>query len=89
MDGVPDYLDKEPNSTQEFKIKGRAIDTNNNGVPDELESYLEKLIWKNCYYNNQLVKDLINGGYVTTYLDFNKSQPTNVSTEGIDFILTT
>ena len=35
-----------------------------------------------------MVKDLINKGYVTTYFDFNKTQPTNVSTEGIDFILT-
>jgi OOP family OmpA-OmpF porin len=30
----------------------------------------------------------INGGYVATYFDFDKSTPTNVSTEGIDFILT-
>ena len=31
---------------------------------------------------------MINGGYVATYFDFNKSTPTNVSTEGTDFILT-
>jgi OOP family OmpA-OmpF porin len=31
---------------------------------------------------------LINGGYVALYFDFNKSRPTNVSTEGTDFILT-
>jgi OOP family OmpA-OmpF porin len=36
-----------------------------------------------------LITKLINGGYVATYFDFNKSTPTNVSTEGIDFILTT
>jgi OOP family OmpA-OmpF porin len=35
-----------------------------------------------------LIKSLINGGYVATYFDFDKSTPTNVSTEGIDFILT-
>jgi OOP family OmpA-OmpF porin len=91
MDGVPDYLDKEPNSTPGVLVdsKGRAIDNNNNGVPDELESYLQKTYGaKSTTTNNQLVKDLINGGYVTTYFDFNKSEPTNVSTEGIDFILT-
>ena len=38
--------------------------------------------------NNELIKSLINGGYVATYFNFNKSTPTNVSTEGIDFILT-
>ncbi|MBU2060901.1 MAG: OmpA family protein, partial [Bacteroidetes bacterium] len=38
--------------------------------------------------NNELISKLINGGYVATYFDFNKSTPTNVSTEGFDFILT-
>lgn len=93
-DGVPDYLDVEPNTITGVAVdtKGRTIDRNNNGVPDELESYLEKTYGKkgetNNMTNNQLVKDLINGGYVTTYFDFNKTQPTNVSTQGIDFILT-
>ena len=35
-----------------------------------------------------MIKNLINGGYVAAYFNFNKSTPTNVSTEGIDFILT-
>lgn len=95
-DGVPDYLDAEPNSLTGVAVdsKGRTIDRNNNGVPDELESYMEKTygdIVKNggsTADNDELVKALINDGYVTTYFDFNKSTPTNVSTEGIDFILT-
>ncbi|WP_306350125.1 OmpA family protein [Flavobacterium sp. '19STA2R22 D10 B1'] len=96
QDGVPDYLDVEPNSITGVAVdtKGRSIDRNQNGIPDELESYLEKKYGNNSnttavqQTNNQLVKDLINGGYVTTYFDFNKTTPTNVSTEGIDFILT-
>lgn len=95
-DGVPDMFDAEPNSTAGVAVdsKGRAIDRNGNGVPDELESYLEKKYGDinksniNNGTNNELVKALINDGYVTTYFDFNKSTPTNVSTEGIDFILT-
>jgi OOP family OmpA-OmpF porin len=96
-DGVPDYLDAEPNSLAGVAVdsKGRTIDRNNNGVPDELESYLEKTYGDaakggvaNTADNNALVKALINDGYVTTYFDFNKSTPTNVSTEGIDFMLT-
>lgn len=99
-DGVPDYLDAEPNTTTGVAVnsKGQAIDTNNNGVPDELESYLTKTYGDptksatgaNANYvpNNELIRNLINEGYVTTYFDFNKSTPTNVSTEGIDFILT-
>jgi OOP family OmpA-OmpF porin len=34
-----------------------------------------------------LIRSLINGGYVATY-DFDKSTPSNVSTTGIDFVLT-
>ncbi|AWA31369.1 flagellar motor protein MotB [Flavobacterium magnum] len=99
-DGVPDYLDAEPNSMTGVAVdsKGRTVDANGNGVPDELESYMNKTYGagntanntniNNTPNNNALVKALINDGYVTTYYDFNKSTPTNVSTEGIDFILT-
>jgi len=97
-DGVPDYLDAEPNSMTGVAVdsKGRTVDQNNNGVPDELESYMQKTYGDNINKssiantpsNSELVKALINDGYVTTYFDFNKTTPTNVSTEGIDFILT-
>lgn len=95
-DGVPDYLDAEPNSTPGVAVdtKGRAIDRNGNGIPDELETYLESKYGpdaigrKDIKDQNQLVKELINSGYVTTYFDFNKDQPTNVSSHGIDFIRT-
>lgn len=95
-DGVPDYLDAEPNSTPGVAVdtKGRAIDRNGNGIPDELETYLESKygpgVSAKSYDKdqNQMVKELINSGYVTTYFDFNKDQPTNVSSHGIDFIRT-
>jgi OOP family OmpA-OmpF porin len=41
-----------------------------------------------AFLKQQLITSLINGGYVAVYFDFNKSTPTNVSTEGTDFILT-
>ena len=94
-DGVPDYLDEEPNTISGVMVntKGKSIDVNNNNVPDELESYLLKTYGSNTdkspiLNNNELVKNLINSNYVCTYFDFGKSTPTNVSTEGIDFILT-
>jgi OOP family OmpA-OmpF porin len=96
-DGVPDYLDAEPNSMPGVAVdtKGRTVDTNGNGVPDELETYFEnkygsaitKLEGEKAK-EAEAVIDLINKGYVTTYFDFNKTQPTNVSTHGIDFIRT-
>jgi OOP family OmpA-OmpF porin len=72
--------------------KGRAIDLNNNNVPDELENYLiANYVNKkdqSTATDNELIRNLINGGYVATYFDFDKTNPTTVSTEGIDFILT-
>lgn len=98
-DGVPDYLDAEPNSTPGVAVdtKGRTIDRNGNGIPDELEGYLESKYGVDAMRsalgtergsNNELVRELINNGYVTTYFDFDKDQPTNVSSHGIDFIRT-
>jgi OOP family OmpA-OmpF porin len=96
-DGVPDYLDTEPNTMPGIDVntKGIAVDKNNNGVPDEIESYMNNTYGPggtttgNTYVsNNELIKNLINEGYVTVYFDYNKSVPTNISTEGIDFILT-
>ena len=99
MDGVMDSVDKEPNSTPTgvaVDSHGVVIDKNGNGVPDELEKYFDKKYGDvnkgsnvaTSTTNNELIRNLINEGYVTTYFDYNKSTPTNVSTEGIDFILT-
>ncbi len=94
-DGVADYLDQEPSTAAGALVdtKGRSIDKNNNNIPDETEAYIlknyaNKTSDTNAVYDNELIKSLINGGYVATYFDFDKSKPTNVSTEGIDFILT-
>ncbi|MDI1254798.1 MAG: OmpA family protein [Flavobacterium sp.] len=100
QDGVMDSVDKEPNSSPvgvAVDSHGVVVDKNGNGVADELEKYLDKkygdsgksgLATTTTTNNNELIKNLINEGYVTTYFDYNKSTPTNVSTEGIDFILT-
>ncbi|CAM2861479.1 OmpA family protein [Flavobacterium frigoris] len=95
QDGVADYLDLEKNTVSGVMVdsKGRAIDLNTNNVPDELEKYLTaNYVNKNdksaSLPNNELIKNLINGGYVATYFDFDKSTPSNVSTTGIDFVLT-
>lgn len=96
-DGVPDYLDVENNSIAGVAVdtKGRMVDINKNGVPDELENFLqtnyatkETVTQAAASANEEMIKRLINEGYVTTYFDTNKTKPTNVSTEGIDFMLT-
>jgi OOP family OmpA-OmpF porin len=96
-DGVPDYLDAENNSIAGVAVdtKGRMVDINKNGVPDELEKYMadtfvDKANVKQTIEsaNADMIKSLINDGYVSTYFDVGKTTPTNVSTEGIDFMLT-
>jgi len=93
-DGVPDYLDAEQNSIAGVAVdtKGRMVDKNNNGVPDELEKYVNSSITNNnnattAAATENAVLQLINEGYIAAYFDFNKSQPNNASTNNIGFIL--
>lgn len=89
-DGVADLYDLEPNSITGVAVntKGQSIDNNQNGVPDELESYLEKTYGQNGKgVTNSTVEELINDGYVNVYFDFNSSKPTNASLSGIDFLV--
>ena len=91
-DGVADYLDLEPNTVAGLMVdsKGRAVDLNNNGVPDELESYLTKTYANKSdapVSDKESITNLVNGGYVAAYFDFNKSTPTDSSMDGINFVL--
>nr|WP_315151975.1 OmpA family protein [uncultured Flavobacterium sp.] len=90
-DGVADMYDLEPNSITGVAVntKGQSIDTNQNGVPDELESYLEKTYGQNgkTVATNNSIEELINGGYVNVYFDFNSTKPTNSSLPGVAFLV--
>jgi hypothetical protein len=48
-DGVPDHLDREPNTPRNaaVDVRGRAIDTDGDGVPDYKDK--EKLTQTNCF----------------------------------------
>jgi OOP family OmpA-OmpF porin len=89
-DGVADLYDLEPNTIAGVAVntKGQSVDNNQNGVPDELESYLEKTYGQNGKgATNSTVEQLINEGYVNVYFDFNSSKPTNASLSGVDFLI--
>lgn len=89
-DGVADLYDLEPNTISGVAVntKGQSIDNNQNGVPDELESYLERTYGQNgTGATNNTIEELINGGYVNVYFDFNSSKPTNASISGVDFLV--
>lgn len=89
-DGVADYLDQENNSVAGVAVdtRGRMVDLNRNGVPDELERYVEKSTKETAEKSKEdAVLRLVNEGYVTAYYKSGKSEATDSSTAGIDFML--
>lgn len=90
-DGVPDYLDAENNSIAGVAVdtKGRMVDKNTNGVPDELEKYVDSSITNNnnTVLSKGMIEQLINDGYIAAYFDKGVSLPTPASSDNIGFIL--
>ncbi len=95
QDGVPDYLDREPNTPSGVTVdsKGRAIDKNKNGIPDELESSLERLYVKKGEEvpgkdgSSVSVRNLLDNGYVNVYFQFNSDKPETYSLEAINYLV--
>ena len=96
QDGVPDYLDREPNTPAGVMVdtKGRAIDVNQNGIPDELESSLDRRYARLGATDTETttvsgtIRDLINNGYVNVYFKFDSAQPEVYSLEAINYLAT-
>ncbi len=97
QDGVPDYLDREPNTISGVAVdtKGIAVDKNENGIPDELESSLDaRYAKKGDMMNNSsvnsggdVIKKLIEDGYVNVYFQFNSAKPETYSLEAINYLI--
>ena len=98
-DGVPDYLDVENNTTNGVAVdsKGRAIDLNNNGVPDELERYVETKTKEAVATANgtngaggrsgKSPYELINQGYINIFFDTDSFDPKSSSTNDLYFVI--
>lgn len=92
-DGVPNYLDREPNTVSGVTVdtKGVAVDKNQNGIPDELESALESRFTQmeatSTSSGNDIVEKLISDGYVNVYFQFNSTQPEVYSYEAINYLI--
>lgn len=94
QDGVPDYLDREPNTVSGVAVdtKGRALDTNNNGIPDEMERALDaRFASKDDLNKSQSsalnIKELIDNGYVNVYFRFNSDQPETYSLQAVNYLI--
>lgn len=93
QDGVPDYLDREPNTPSGVAVdtKGRAIDKNENGIPDEIESALDARYARKgeaaAGSGGDIVERLIDEGYVNVYFQFNSTKPETYSLEAINYLI--
>ena len=86
-DGVVDYLDTEPNTVTGVTVdtKGRSIDRNTNGVPDELESKAGKdgADGVTAIEKQDAIKILVERGYVNVFFDVNMDDPNVGSTNNV------
>lgn len=96
---MPDYLDVENNTTNGVAVdsKGRAIDLNNNGIPDELERYVETKTKEAVATSNgtsgangrsgKSPYELINQGYINIFFDTDSFDPKSSSTNDLYFVI--
>lgn len=101
-DGIPNYIDRDNTTESGVRVdnKGRALDVNKNGIPDDMESaldgrYASKSDMTNMTQNNStgasesgIIKKLINEGYVNVYFQFNSTKPALYSLESINTLVT-
>ena len=93
QDGVPDYLDREPNTPSGVAVdtKGRAVDLNQNGIPDEMESTLDARYSRKGdvieISGGEIIKKLIDEGYVNVYFQFDSAKPETYSLESINYLI--
>lgn len=91
-DGILDYLDTQNNTPAGVLVdsKGRYIDINKNGVPDELE---RKANDGKDGLNTQVIsksdalKELVEKGFVNVFYDVNQDDPNNGSTNNVYHII--
>lgn len=87
-DGVPNYLDKDPNTPAGAIVntKGQGVDTNKNGIPDYMEGPLDER-YQQKIGGVDLVKDLANEGVIAVYFDFDVAVPQEQSYSSIKSVL--
>lgn len=95
-DGVVDHLDAQNNTPTGVFVdtKGRFLDVNNNGTPDDLESIKgvkqltdEESISNSGISGDYALKSLVESGSVNIYFDINEDIPNSGSTNSISQII--
>ena len=91
--GIVDHLDTQNNTPTGVAVdsKGRFIDANKNGTPDEMESNKGVVEVNDKGNNNEngsnsginVLKGLVENGYVNVYFDVNQDVPNAGSTNSV------
>ena len=90
-DGIVDHLDTENNTPTGVTVdsKGRFIDVNKNGTPDELEPKDAKdgKDGNTSIAQSDAIKILIEKGFINVFYDVNKDEPNSGSLNNIYYII--
>ncbi|MDO9552052.1 OmpA family protein [Rhodonellum sp.] len=94
-DGIPDYLDKEPNTPADARVdsSGRTVDSDGDGIPD----HLDKCPFVPGPASNDgcpidevkevdYFKKAINEGYVNVYFAFDSADPLGYSASATNYV---
>ncbi len=95
-DGIPDYLDAEPNTPAGARVdsKGTTIDSDGDGIPDHLDKcpFLPGPSSTNGCSVEQIKKEIdyfkkaINDGYVNIYYAFDSTKPLGYSLSSASYV---
>ncbi|AWW30309.1 polymerase [Echinicola strongylocentroti] len=94
-DGVPDYLDKEPNTPAGARVDshGRTLDSDGDGIPDHSDdcAFVPGPASNNgCPVEEvdetDFFKKAINEGYVNVYYAFDSAKPLGYSSSSVSYV---
>ncbi|MCR9017102.1 OmpA family protein [Aquiflexum gelatinilyticum] len=95
-DGIPDYLDKEPNTPSGARVdsNGRTIDSDGDGIPDHLDKcpFAPGPASNNGCPIEQVKEEVdffkraINENYVNVYYAFDSAKPLGFSASSVNYV---
>ena len=90
-DGIVDHLDTENNTPTGVAVdsKGRFVDVNKNGTPDEMEPRSQETTnpKSEAVATGELLKTLVDQGMYTVFFDLNQDTPNTASINSISNIV--